>query len=166
MVQVELKVAADVQPLTTEFPRARISPSPRTDNKHPNPKTIIPQMHLHRSMSLPSASKRKIQQSSWHVKIVELPLLHYGEETRVGIRFATPVVRISCSETKSSPPMLTVSRLVLQAPRCAPPRHDEKIRHQTTKASRPSNSRHASLRHRRCKQFRRLSRVGSTQPPS
>jgi hypothetical protein len=51
------------------------------------------------------------------------------------------------SETISPPPMLTLPRPVLQTPRCAPPRHDEEVRHQTTKARGPGNSRYSSIGH-------------------
>jgi hypothetical protein len=63
MVQVEPKVAVDAQHSTTEFPKLRISPSPRTDNKlrRPNRKTTNPRMRLRQLMLLPLASKRKPQ---------------------------------------------------------------------------------------------------------
>jgi hypothetical protein len=94
MEQAEQKVAADARHSTTESPRVRTSPSPRIDNIHPNPKTTSPQMRRHQLTLLPSASKHKTQLLSWLVRTVELPLLHYGGETRAVIRFATLVVRV------------------------------------------------------------------------
>jgi len=101
----ELKAAVDVLHSTTEFPRARISPSRRIGNRlhRPNRKTISQSMHLRQLMWQHSAFKVKTQLSSWHVRTVELQLLHCGEEMKVVIRFAMLVVRYALKRDRRPP---------------------------------------------------------------
>jgi hypothetical protein len=101
----ELKAAVDVPHSTTEFPRARISPSRRIGNRlhRPNRKMISQSMRLHQLMWQHSAFKVKTQLSLLHVRIVELQLLHYGEEMKVVIRFAMLVVRYTLKRDRRPP---------------------------------------------------------------